>query len=836
MAVKIINRLYNEVFTNGQTDWLLGNVGEWQELTLDVEASIVYLASVANPVIINYVNNSFTLASGKKWGDFGFDNGMLVTFKYKHSIDTNSDGTYDDVTAIQQQFLINNIYGSTMEVSGVIDGKEFENVPVNYGSQKISEVEFYVDKIPEGCRVKYGHVTNEDFQTKNLASFIDGSVAEFVRPELGSLGVSELFEAVGLQSGMSVRTMGVTYNGKKSGTNNVYKFEIKIKFMISSLFEDVSNFDPVSIPSYLNGDGSLTDNFIIEFYPEWNNPNVKIKNELERTERLGNTGWFNENFNQLPNDYKIDSIEYFDVNGNPVDSFDYSSATKVKAIISGVPNLNAQTECGFGFAWIPSDIDEIKELKSPFYQNVFVQSGDLDDGFLLDTVYNSDYIGAGINGASMDASGVKFTNLNGRIVMEATLTPNANFFTIFDTKDEDDRSYIFWISVADGQLERNFSDRVSLLADFSEMTKNIPPAGKYPYIDNAFLEHPFDDNATGDEVYQGIVQDDILCRLPFRIPNDQSTTFQKMTFGVKAYNIGLNKTFDLERFDVDLTTVPIDANGVQQFNIDTIRGFKLEPGNNKNWVKIERNSDLDIVGFNGYLAYFGTKIRWEDWILNSDAPSEFFDATKLNDGFNNDWIDYLTTNGWDIRFFTEIVATENDDLTLFENDWKFSFADYDENTLVLVGHKYFRDSDDTLLNIGADPDTGKPLGVILNDEETRIEIDFTIQDIGTWDLPNTYGVITIEIDFGAGRFEQRQLSSVWGYESDNPLKPLTGETKLKMEIDGTSKILTTSCVVDPELLAGAERYRITGRVGCFDTSGAPFVPGLYEFRYEDIYQ
>ena len=245
---------------------------------------------------------------------------------------------------------------------------------------------------------------------------------------------------------------------------------------------------------------------------------------------------------------------------------------------------------------------------------------------------------------------------------------------------------------------------------------------------------------------------------------------------------------------------------------------------------------MDIVGFNGYLAYFGTKIRWEDWILNTDAPSEFFDATKLNDGYNNDWVGYLTTNGWDIRFFSEIVATESDDLILYENDWKFSFADYDENALVLVGHKYFRDSDDTLLNIGADPDTGKPLGVILNDEETRIEIDFTIQDIGTWDLPNTYAVTTIEIDFGAGRFEQRQLSSVWGSESDNPLKPLTGETKLKMEIDGTSKILTTSCVVDPELLAGAERYRITGRVGCFDTSGAPFVPGLYEFRYEDIYQ
>lgn len=836
MAVKVINRQYKEIFTDGETDWLLGNVGEWQELTLDVEAAIIVLGTVAKPIIINYVTNTFTLASGEKWGDLGFDNGMFLVFKYKHSVDTNSDGTFDDVTVVQQQFSILNIFGSTMEVSGQINGQEFENIPVNFGTKKIHEVEMYVDKVPEGCRVKYSHISNEDSETENLSSFFDGSVTEFVLPEIGLQGAETSMEAIGIQSGMSVREIKVTSNGKKPGSINIYQFQIVIKYMISSLFEDISNFENSEKPSYLKGDGSLTDNFKLEFYPEWNNPNVRIKNDLVRTQRLGNTGWFNENFNQLPSTAKIDSVKYFDTNGNPMNSLDFGSATKIQIHISGVPNLNASTECGFGFAWIPVDSDTIKEKQTPFHQNSFVQSGDINDGFLIDTLYGSNYIGAGIGGASMDATAIKFTNVNSVIILEATLTPNGNFFTEFEGKDESDRNYIFWVSVADGSLERNFSDRVALIADFNQLTKNVPPVGAYPYIDNSFLEHPFDEDAAGEQVFKGLIQDDILCRLPFRIPNDQSINFEKMTFGVKAFNVGSGESYDLERHDVDLSTFPVDVNGVQQFNIDAIRGFKLEPGNNKNWVKIQRDSDLDTIGFNGYLAYFGTKIRWEDWITRPDVPSAFFDDTKLSDGFNNDWYDYLITNGWDLRFFTEIIATENDELIQYENDFKFEFKDYDQNTDLIVSHEYFRDSDDALLNVGIDPETGKPLGVILKDEATRIEISFAIQTIDVWDLPSTYAVTTIEVDFGSGEFEQRQLSSVWGSESDNPLKPVSGETKLKMELSGGNQVLTTSCLVDPDLLIDAVRYRITGRVGCFDDSGDPFVPGLYEFRYEDIYQ
>ena len=364
----------------------------------------------------------------------------------------------------------------------------------------------------------------------------------------------------------------------------------------------------------------------------------------------------------------------------------------------------------------------------------------------------------------------------------------------------------------------------------------VPFSGEYDKINNAFIEHPYDENVVGDIQLKAIIQDDILCRMPLKIPTDGSKIFQKMTFGVEAFNVGLNESQELDKLEIDISQFPITNDGVQQINIDTIRGFKLNPGNNKNWIKIEREASLDVDGFAGFLCYFSTKIRWEDWIQRNNVDNAFFDDTELNNGFHNDWIHYQRTQGWEIKFFTEIIANESGDLFEYKNRWNMSFVDYDENVNINTTHKYFRDSDDSLLNVGTDPETGRPLGVIISNEPTRIEIEFQILDSGTWDLSKTYAVTTIEIDNGSGRFEQRQLSSVWNSESDNPLKPVEGETKLKMEVDGTNKFLKTTCLVDPDLLVDAEKYRITGRVGCDEAGDGEFSPGLYEFRYSDNYE
>ena len=88
-------------------------------------------------------------------------------------------------------------------------------------------------------------------------------------------------------------------------------------------------------------------------------------------------------------------------------------------------------------------------------------------------------------------------------------------------------------------------------------------------------------------------------------------------------------------------------------------------------MKINREPSLDSGGRFGYLAFYAFKIRYEDWINFPGMPNDFFSATELNNGFHNDWIHYLNTIGWQMNFYTEIDAVENNELKRYKNKFKF---------------------------------------------------------------------------------------------------------------------------------------------------------------------
>ncbi len=1033
MSIKILKKEYSELYTGAITNWMLGNVGDWQKATIEVAAGVDFQAAPDKPIEIDYINNAFKISNGDKWGDYGFDIGMDVTLKYVRSIDADNDGVFESVTTEIVTYNILNISGNSMTVDTAIDVGGFDTMPINYGTKKLSDVIFYSDKNFEGCKLVYDHVDRDQLQSGQVQSVIDGTKTEFKFDALNLLPAGNFgtMTPIGLQSGMSVKSVrmkelprvnGVagkfdinpsaslnlriqnsalgssTYNSARcismnllapvthyqtvptaslmsqsnsagqlqnaaasqcfiynhtgasytqqlrinfnfkivsvfgamvnangvrariikydGGTSldflqqteikrwenvntlinnnlninqiididvnagesyalvldfyhsiplgnpsdrsvnyvvqggfvefseqndvfpDVYKrgYVFEIDYMISSLFENLDTFENVTPPDYLVGDLTISDNIKINLFPIFNNPNISVSNDVLANQRSGNVGWFNENYNQLANHFAIENVIYYDANNNVVESVDYAVPTKVTGIIKDVPNVSASTVCGFGFAWTPKDEADFKNLSTPFYRNVFAQTGSYTNAYNVGTFYPAINTGAGLGG-SIDSRNIRFTNLGGgRISFEVYLVPNAGFTSFFDARTDEDRNYIFWVSVADSTLARNLSDRVNLLADINTMVKNVPLAGAYPNIYTDFLNHPAGELEAGEDTYDGFIVDDVLARMPFTL-DYLTSKIEKMKFGIEVYNPATGQRKVLERLEYNMAIYPNDANGVPQYSLDTTQVFKLESGNNKNWVKIQREPTLDATGQSGYLAYYAFKCRYEDWLPLADVPSDFFDNTKPNNGFNNDWLHYYETVGWKLAFFTEIDINENGDLKEYRNRWDVKLKSSDTNTLLNCEHKYYRDSDNSLLNIGSDPETGRPLGVIMNNEKTRIEISYEILDAGTWDARNIYAVTTIEIDKGAGITQLRQLSSVWRSEPDNPLVPVAGDTNLRVVVSGDLKKVTTKCLVDPDLLDGAERYRITGRIGCYAGGGDPPVGfGLYEDRYEDKYE
>jgi hypothetical protein len=168
--------------------------------------------------------------------------------------------------------------------------------------------------------------------------------------------------------------------------------------MLSSFFEDVTNFEDRVSPSQTFDAASLTDNFLIQGFPTYNNPNITIQNFLENTDKLGNTGWFDENYNGLDNDFTISSITYQkhedltqSSGTTTVTQLDYQNAIKVTAVIDGVENLSGQTKYAYGFAYIPIEETDYRQNEYPFYKNTKMNTGgdaeNFQDVFNLSNAY-----------------------------------------------------------------------------------------------------------------------------------------------------------------------------------------------------------------------------------------------------------------------------------------------------------------------------------------------------------------------------------------------------------------------------------------------------------------
>ena len=113
---------------------------------------------------------------------------------------------------------------------------------------------------------------------------------------------------------------------------------------------------------------------------------------------------------------------------------------------------------------------------------------------------------------------------------------------------------------------------------------------------------------------------------------------------------------------------------------------------------------------------------------------------------------------------------------------------------------------------GTDTISGKPLGVLLNND-VRVECTF-VRSSGTWaNLNNVYSVMRIEDNAGAGHISQHEIVTDEAPLNASALQPLAGQTGLKIELINSTTIKVSTLVKASNLLT-AERYKITARIGC----------------------
>ena len=959
MGVRITDREYANGYKPELVNWLLGNTGDWLRGTFELEFSVLKEFGLGNMLLIDGFD--FVLTDGTQWGDYGFKEGDAITFQFRaRTYGTDGSLISETVTTYNRNVL--SIVADRMKYNGAqIQDVYTDTYPYISGTVKYEKVIIYSDTKPEGVEVYYGHTTNEDYDSGNINSFIDGTLGKMENQNTGTMPAltPEAMTPSGFQSGMSVHSANIQFI---NSINGVHVYEVEVEFMISSFMETLENFETLTPPSQVIDTNSVTDNMQVVGFPVWNNPNVRMANNLQDTKILGNTGWFNENFNGKPDNLELKSVEYFDeATGDPVEKLNYNSPTRVKAVIGGVKNLQVGlTTCGLGFIWVSGNGEYINEKTTPYHQNARVNTAGAYGVGLFPVSASpspSTYQGFSPDGTSrIDVNEVHFYEDGTDLVYEAVWIPTQGFIDLMNTVNINERNYAIWVSVADYVPATSFTDRVNKLIDYNQFDELVEPAGEWDNLDCEIYTHPETDEPEEIHIDQEFFKEDDLlarfnmklgsvldppCKQGFamyglnqnevqieggfintfnnqgvnskitfsngdgvtevnvlissmpdfeftdmtigddymikftvdsigksdlievrigtgenwvRVPNDgvgeycvitpyfiggngtvpmfrftgngilsdvmigkktccQAYNFEKpigLKFAVEAKKTTGEKD-ELESYSIDLSTQPEDANGVPQWDVNETRGFKLEDGNNKNWVKAIRDEGNDETGLFAYRLYYAFRIRWEDWLKRLGANNAFFNAAIKQNGLNNDWFHVFNTAGWSVVLTLYTDVEEDGEVKRYTNEKTISLLDYHSNPDVGETWNYYRDSNDTSLNNGIDSETGNTLGVIV-DEPVRVEVIYE-NLAGTWtDITDFYGTICVEVWEGTGLFDFRQLSTVWGSEPDNPLKPLAGETKCKITLVDTTHI-KLECLVMPDLLIEASKYKFSSRLG-----------------------
>ena len=809
--ILVTKREYTNLFRPETTTWPLWNTGDIITLDLDLEAEIKSESAQTNPYTIPSTVDRIIRTSGSFFDD-GFASGMSVSIAYTLA------GVPKTITG-----TIGTLLSDTMFLTGLSAAIDAASYPFDNGTTQNSTIVITSTSSINGIEVEYSHILNSDLTANSTTSQIDGTNPKWVLNGIDAANTSwQNLLPVGLQSGIAMFTARIKGNGLSGG---IQKFQMQFVFMATPLFETVNDFTTLTNKSFTNTE-CITDFFKIDLLPQFSNPNIKISTNNNDIQLLGNTGWFEENYNGGTNNYSINSVTLTNSFGVPITGIDASGETNFTININHA-GASASSEYKLGFIHTPADTSIFSSLTTPFHENV-LYNGLSDTTTLQTSTLGATFTGySNAIGAQMDIEFISLSINSGITTIKGKFKPNAAFGTYMSGFATADLGYLVWVSVADDTLATSLSDRVSLIAQTSTFKTSTVATQEFD-VTNTFLNHAQPITQVGVTNYEGCLEDEVIGRSIILVDTANNETINEVKLTIEGFNVANGSSFILESTPYNTSQFPKDASGVQQINIDTVRGFQMASGVDKNAVKIYRSPIDDTGTKKAYRCNYAFRFRWEDWISNSNVNSALFDSNELNDNLNNDWSTKDDFTNWKLRYNVNLVVDRNGTIINTKNSYDFAVRDYDESSIWDGAITTYNEAKTTSLYLGLNADNIRQ-NAILPTANTLIEADFDLEnlleDVG--DVAKYYGVIRLEEYRNGGLFQIKMLSSILtNVTTGNILIPLTGETGTKITKVSTTKI-RLECLIDfNDLNFNQSQYKISARLGCHELN-----LGKYNVQY-----
>jgi len=780
--IVITSRKYFNQFNNGVnldqnltdfTVFLLGFVGQKMRRVTEIDISWKSESSADNIFTITTGENTITRETGS-WIDDEFVIGDDIFF--------------DDIpSANDQANIITNLTDLVMTCQDNFTFTIAADNAIVYGITKLLGINYLSNFIENTAPITFISKVDEISTKKWSAEF---TLAEY------DAGTEKTAIAIGTNQSWQINSDEVKIKNTQVpilGNLFVQKFVITEIFTITPFFDTIGNLENAIKPDYLIGTASLRHVATFEALPILLNPIIiHALDDAEQPFTFGNVGYYDEQYNGFtPVEFTLDSIVYSNLSNENKIVIDQTTGITIK--IDSLNNLFLQgnTEFQLNIIFLNENIDTLQNI---------------DTNFVFDTLF-AVADGAGNSGVNGILSNVKGNIISNRLVITADID-----YTITQQSLIDGGKYIISVATNDHTLAIDQSKLVNVLADLNSYIKDGDIPGLMGVDTNFFYEHPFDKGTQGKTDFQGWVEDGILISADFFLDLSLNAVINSLNLKLVAFNSGTGDFFEISDIPFDFSTTIISS-GVQEIDIDIVRGFKLVEGSQFNLVRIQKT--VKIGDKQHYDLDVGIKLQWMDWISLPDADPVFFNGSKPENGLNRLISNYSGKNGYEIVIFIDaevsngIVDTNYRFISPAIKVFEYETDDTGDPSTIWSGQVETFDQSSNDLE-----------GNIHGQENTDVKITFTALS-GTISEAVLYGIVRLE------EFQQGGIFNVWELSSfrdtsvdvDNPLLPLPGQ--IKTIFTTLTSSVEVECSIDFTKLDPLSSYKISGRLGtaCNESTG-----------------
>lgn len=807
----------------GSVDFLLGNVGDkiTIEHTIKIETSVV--ASTSNEVTMK-ATDGFISQAGSEWI---FD--PAARFSDFRVGDLVYIAEYNPFASKGVFTILEKLDDSTIRIdtSGGSPGYPADTTVDRVGfsiANPITSIEYMWNLIENDDQPVFdSKISGTKHQLS--ASGLDASVTTPVA--MAFLGKKDYQIGSATIQGIEI------LDSSSSSSVYISRFKIIHNTFITPFFlaEQWDDLIAGIAPDYFFNAKCLKGIFDLEARYQATDPN-KIQT-VEVSEIRGNSGWFNENFNTGKMNYFLDSLIFKDIAATVIPSiqFNAGAVTEFEAIIKNTIDApffsGSSQKQTINFCRAPFDASEYTDIDSL-----------LKDNFVFDRALQEEGA-ASING---DNFGTGYQVLKDIVVTRTSTTElkitgkiDLGVDAIAEINKSDDKRYILWVSVEKPSLPYATSDRVALLLDVNTFFINNSDPEMIRFL-TRFIRHPHSDPISqGEPLVTAFPEDELVSFTRFLIDRNGRTaddiSIRSLALKVKARNSSTLQEFDLDRFDLDMSGLPI-INDHQYIDFSLDRVFHIPTSEIRRPIKIKRRPDLDTTYLKYFDVYFPYLMRWEYWIALATANQDFFDINEPNNGLNEFWHRYSTIGDWQLYYELELNTTKNGETLIYSDLKLIDSVDYNSNAAW---------DSETIRTY--DPDSGTPLTdggsdhYILGYKDTRVEALFNYVP-GSPILGNCTVVFGIEAFEEGGIAGRRRFSSKWPMSSDTWFKALDITNRVKLSLVG-NKVKAEALIDYTKLpVPPKTKFKIAARlyyIAGVATTGKTFQDGG-EFNFQDAFE